>query len=128
MQAVEVPRVSVTTPPPARPVTLSRVRDHLNITDTERDVKLGEFIDAAVDQMEEETGRALCTQGRTLYRDDFGDGGEIELPGAPLQSVTAVKYTPLATGVEVTLSSAYYRVDTASEPGRVILKDDYDWP
>lgn len=128
MDSVQVRRVSVSTPPAVRPVTMQQARDHLNILDDEEDGKLSMLLDAAVGQVEDDTGVGLCTRTNVLKLDAFPAGGFIRLPVAPLQSVTSVYYTPLETDTPVLLSSASYRVDTDSKPGRIWLRDAYDWP
>ena len=51
----------------------------------------------------------------------------IELPYPPLTTVSSIKYTD-ADGVETTVSSSNYVVDTSSVRGRVALKSGYSWP
>lgn len=128
MDAIEIPRWRVTTAPTYRPVSVAQVVDHLVLPEDGRTDKALAFLDSAIQQTQDDTARAFATQTITLYRDSFGSNRYIELPRPPLQSVTSVKYTPLATRVEVTLSTDDYLVDTESEPGRVIIKDDSDWP
>lgn len=129
MILVEVPRYRITTPATVRPVSVSEAKEHLNVFDYETDAKISKLIDAAVEHTQDLTGRSLITQTITLTRDCFPAESYLELPrGAPLQSVTSVKYTPLDTGIEATFSSASYRVDTSTEPGRIWLRDGEDWP
>lgn len=128
MDPVVVPRVAVSVAPATRPVTMSQVRDHLNLLDDEEDSKLAMLIDAAVDQVEIDTGLALCTRTNVLKLHCFPAAGYIELPGSPLQSVTSVYYTPLDTDTPTLFSSSSYRVDTSTTPGRIWLRDGYDWP
>ena len=80
---------------------------------------------AATALAEERTGRQLVTATWTLKLDAFpAHEAPIELPKAPLQSVTHVKYYDTA-GVLQTLSSALYAVEAPvgdfAEPGRIVL-------
>lgn len=128
MDAIEIPRYRVTTPAAVRPITTDQAKAHCRIYDSDDDTYIETLIETAVEHCETISGRAFCTQTVTLTRDDFGSGAVLDLPRAPLQSVTSVKYTPLDTGVELTFSSSNYRVDTATEPGRIVLRDGCDWP
>lgn len=51
----------------------------------------------------------------------------LALPRSPLRSIESIKYTD-EDGVEATYSSSNYFVDTASLPGRLMLKPDSSWP
>jgi len=73
--------------------------------------------------------RALATQTWNLYLDDFPDEDFIELPKAPLQSVTSVTYIDSdGTTATMTASTSGYFVDTDSQPGRVCLSYGITWP
>lgn len=121
-------RYSVTTPPSYKPVSVTEAKTHMRVTGTTDDTYIGNLIDAAVEHCQDIQGRAYVTQTITLKLDEWPDCGHIYLPRAPLQSVTSVTYTPSETETPTTFSSSYYRVDTATEPGRIVLKDEYDWP
>lgn len=71
--------------------------------------------------------RALITQTLDVYFDAFPIGDALEIPRAPLSSVTSLKYTDV-DDTETTFDSSYYYTDTISEPGAIVLKDGYDWP
>ncbi len=86
------------------------------------------LITAARNYVENITRRALITQTWDYYRDSWPAGDRFELPYAPLQSVTSVKYTD-TDGDETTLTvSTDYVVDTASEPGAIVLPYGETWP
>lgn len=51
----------------------------------------------------------------------------IVLPKPNLQSVTSVKYVKEDDTV-LTVNPSLYRVDTAAEPGKIVLKNDEEWP
>lgn len=121
-----IDRYRVTTLPAVEPYTLTELKDHLRITDTDL-ADLTAKAAAARSYTERLLGRAFVTQTLTLTLDRFPTGTVIPLPRAPLQSVTSVTYTTLA-GVPTVLAEDYYRVDTASEPGRIVLRDSLSWP
>ncbi len=92
------------------------------------DATISGFITTVRQWIEEITGRLLMTQTWDIYLEKFPCGDEdIELPFAPLQSVTYLKYTDSANA-ESTFSSSYYHVDTISEPGKIVLAYGQSWP
>jgi len=118
--------ISVVTPPAIEPVTLADVRDHLRIDHTDSDNVLDWLIQAAREAVEASTGRALIQRTLDVTFDSFAD--LMELPRAPLQSVTHVKYLD-DDGNEQTLSSSVYRVETNGDwPGIIELGYDQSWP
>lgn len=62
-----------------------------------------------------------------MYLDQFPSERLIELPKPPLQTVNSVKYTK-DDDTENTFSSSKYRVDDKDEPGKIVLKEDEEWP
>lgn len=128
MRLVDVPRFRVTTAPVYRPVSVDDMKSHMRVTHSNDDTYIGLLIDAAVEYCQDIQDRAYITQTITYYLDEFPDCGHIYLPRAPLASVTSVTYTPLDTETPTVFAAASYRVDTWTEPGRIVLKDDYDWP
>jgi uncharacterized phiE125 gp8 family phage protein len=84
---------------------------------------------AAREYAEAATGRAIGQQTWTMMIDEFPSRDYIEIPKAPLLSVTSVNYID-DDGVTATMtagSSGYY-VDTDSEPGAIMLADGASWP
>jgi len=88
---------------------------------------LTRFISAARVYCEEYQGRAYITQTWEKALDDFPAADTIQIPIAPLQSVTSVKYYD-TDETESTLSDSYYYVDTYKDPGRIVLQYGYSWP
>lgn len=113
------------TPPAEEPVTLTQAREHLRATSTEEDAKILALIMAAREHVEDYTRRRLITQTWELVLDEFPR--ELELPSPPLQSVTSIKYLD-ESDVEQTLGTSSYQVDADSEPGRVVLAPNAEWP
>jgi uncharacterized phiE125 gp8 family phage protein len=114
------------TAPQTEPISVDDAKLHLKVETTTEDVQLVMTIRAARAAVEEYLGRALITQTWVYTQDRWSD--DIRLPrAAPLVSVTSVKYRDEA-GTQQTLTSSVYLVDTASEPGRVLLAPTQSWP
>lgn len=119
-----MPRTLVT-PPGTEIVTLTEAKAHLRVTHTDEDALIASVISAAQGWVEDFTERALITQTWDYFLDAFPC--EIVLPLPPLQSVTSVKYVD-PDGVEQTLASSEYTVDTAAVNGIVRLGYGKSWP
>jgi uncharacterized phiE125 gp8 family phage protein len=89
------------------------------------DPVLTAMVAAARQHMENILRRALITQTWKLYLNKFES--EIEIPRAPLISVSSIKHFDTG-GTEQTLAASVYTVDTDSEPGRIYLAPDQSWP
>lgn len=110
------------------PVDLYDAKVHLYVgeDDTTQDSKIERDLRAARHQVEDYLRAGLVTQTWVYAQDRFTD--EILLPmAAPLASVTSVQYYD-TSGVLQTLSASVYTVDTRSEPGRIVLAPDQQWP
>lgn len=120
----------LSTAPSGEPVTLTEAKAWLRVDedDTAEDVLILGLVQAARSYVENFTRRSLLTQTWQLSLDAFPcNSREIVLPRPPLASVTSIAYID-ADGASQTFASAGYHVDTRSEPGRVVLDEDYDWP
>ena len=137
------------TPPASEPLSLTETKAYLKVTDTSDDVLLTQMITALRKSCEDWTGRALVTQTWTLWRDgfphrgrdrlpydgyfelpvDFADEAQrmISIPKPPLQSVTFLK-TYDAKNQAIPFDAGKYFVDSASEPGRIVLNQSSAWP
>jgi hypothetical protein len=131
--------------PVEEPLALQEVKNHLRVNNDGDDVLIDSLIIAARILCEESTRRALITQQWRLWLDAFPGGEEpwwdglregaingmirrfIHLPRPPLISVEAVK-TYSEDNEEEEFSAAAYFVDTASEPGRLALRNGAAWP
>jgi uncharacterized phiE125 gp8 family phage protein len=121
-------RSVITTAPTVEPVTLDEAKYHLRRSDSVDDSVIEALIPAARMKLEQDTARALITQTRDIYYDEFPcSSGPLLLPLGSLQSVTTVKTYDTAN-VESTFTSSKYLVDTASEPARIVLNDSEAWP
>lgn len=120
-------RVVVVTPPAIEPLTAADVMaERRNDDDTDM-AGIERRITTARQRVESDTGRALITQTLDLYFDRFPCGSTLLLPMPTLQSVTTVTTYDLSNVATVWSSSNYY-LDTASEPGRLVLASGSFWP
>lgn len=114
------------TAPVIEPVTLSEVKLHLRVDHDDEDALLTNLIKVARELVEDGTWRALLTQTWEL-RLDHWPRMPLEMPKPPLQSIVSIKYLD-SDGMENTVASSVYDVDTYSEPGRLFFKKGQSWP
>jgi len=122
------------TGPTVEPVTLTEVKLHLKLATvtadaeayTDEDTLLTALIQAAREQAEKYTNRALINQTWEYYLDEFPDG-DIPVHVSPLSSVTSITYID-SDGVTQTLATTVYQADTTVEPGKIFLKYGQLWP
>lgn len=115
----------------AEPVSLEDLKTQIRLasTETDEDALLEGLITVARKAAENKTRRACLPQTWQLKLDDFAD--EMVLPRAPLSSASTdvvITYLDAASGNSTTLPSTHYTVDADSEPGRVFLAYDSEWP
>lgn len=114
--------------PTVEPIDLVTAKNHLRVDTDDDDALITDMISEAREHVEAMTNRALLTQTWKLVLDRFPpSSGPIQIPRPPLQSVSNVQYTDSANNV-VTVSNSVYRVDTATEPGRVQPGYSLFWP
>lgn len=116
---------TLVTAPTVYPITVEEAKEHMNITATADDEYIQSLIDVATNQAEIVTHRALITQTWDYKVDRFAR--HMEMPLGKLQSVTHVKYYD-TDGVQQTVNTSVYTVDTDSDPGQVHLAYDQSWP
>lgn len=121
-------RLKLVTPPASEPVSLDEAKAHcrVDISD-EDDLFSDDLIPSARQYLEGAMRRAFISQTWRLNLDEWPDCDEIELPYAPLQSVSSVVYLD-KNGDSTTWDSANYIVDADSEPGRIVLASGVSWP
>jgi uncharacterized phiE125 gp8 family phage protein len=107
------------------PVTLDEAKDHLRVVGTDEDQYINSLLLAATEWAEKFQNRTFVSRTRILELDEFKT--IICPPYPPLVSVTTIEYVD-ANGSDQTLSSAYYRVNTGTEPGRITEAYGYSWP
>jgi len=127
-------RLSVHTPPTVEPIHLTDAKLHLRLATTaadaalytDEDSVLSAHIAAARMVAEIETWKALVLRTYDLYLDEW-PCSDIDLPMPPLRAVDSITYTT-SDGVEHTVASTEYVLDTVSHPGRLALGYDKEWP
>lgn len=108
------------------PVGLDDAKEHLRVVHTDDDRYISTLLLAATKWAEDFQCRTYVSRSHTMYLDEW-------------QTIIRPTYSPLiSTGLEIkyidtdgteqTLSSAYYRVDTDTEPGRITEAYGYSWP
>jgi uncharacterized phiE125 gp8 family phage protein len=118
--------VIVTVAPTEEPLTLAEMKEHLRVDTDAEDAYITALIPAARTMLEQETGRAFLQQSLRLRLDGAPSSRDILLPRAPLQSVSAIQYINTA-GATIAFASPVDAI-TESTPGRISLRDGYDWP
>lgn len=118
------------TPPAVEPVTLAEAMTHLRVDAPgvgphPEEALITALIQAARQHVEDATGRALVTQTLEARWDAWDD--VLQLPRAPVQSVSTVTYVDDA-GVTQTLASAAYRLDAAGLVARLTPAYGEAWP
>ena len=135
-------RLELVAAPAVEPLSLNEVKQHLKLEEEDGadDALIAGLIRVAREQAERFTGRALITQGYSLWLDAWprrrdarlhegwregalteGPAQAVELPRPPLQAVsTILAYDEADQATEFPASA--YTVDRASQPGRVVLR------
>lgn len=111
--------------PVSSPVTVEDARLHLDLDDNYYDSQLDRLIDVARRRVEQDTRRSLVTQTHVLSMDTFPSNGIIELPTAPVQSVTSVTYVDTN---DATQTFTEFTLDSNNTPSRLVLNDGESFP
>jgi uncharacterized phiE125 gp8 family phage protein len=114
------------TAPTEEPLTLAEAKLQCRIDGSDEDTLLTSLITVARQQAEQRTGSAVLTQTWELALDDFPRGA-IDLLMAPIQSITSVKYID-PEGVEQTVGSSNYALDSYGVQHQVVPGYGYSWP
>lgn len=127
------------------PVSLTRAKDHLRLSDQNDDGVVRGLIAAATQQIENATERSLINRTYRLFVDyvhetdyQLWEGTRvgpdiayrrnyIDIPKGPLVSVTHIKSYDDSDSATTFSSDSYY-VDTVNTPPRVVLRDGQSWP
>lgn len=139
-----------TVAPTAEPVTVSEVKEHLRLSLPDEDKYISSLISQIREEFEELTGLALLGQTWELTLDYWPGPSEpwwdgvrvasitaihgdrsldfVELPRHPLTAVTAVSVSDEGGNETAVDVANTFNIDTASKPGRMILKDGKTWP
>lgn len=114
------------------PVSLTDMKRHLNVSSTEDDALIGDYITAATLMLEQRTNRCFVSQTRQLKMQTFDDSRYVHTrtiypPRSPLKSVTSVVYVD-TNGTTTTMPSSDYVVSTGENPGRISEAYNATWP
>lgn len=121
-------RLVLVTGPDTEPVERDQVKLQGKCEHAEDDALWDRWIQAAREEAEAATGRALMPQTWKRTLDCFPEAcGEIELPKPPLQAEVVVEYLD-ADGALQTLDPDLYVVDTDGTPGRIYPAAGEVWP
>ncbi len=124
-------KVTLVTGSTIKILTVGQIQRHLRLStaSTAENALLEGLREAAVQSAENFTGRKFTTQTWKIYFDEFPSSNHLELPFAPLKSIpsSGLVYTN-SEGGSTTMSSTRWSQDIASEPGRLVLKYNDDWP
>lgn len=117
------------TPPASEPITTAEAKSHLRVDISDDDTLIDSLVTAARVHVENITRRQLITATWVESFDCFPDNRycPIYLSKPPLASVSSIEYVD-TDGNTTTWSSSNYRVDTASQPGRITPAYNEDWP
>jgi len=129
------------TAPTSEPLTLEEAKAHLRVDHDDEDTLIYALIVAARQGAEHITERALMTQTwelaldwfpcvpyrRVEWKHDRLLADAINIPKPPLVSIVSVKYID-TEGVQQTLDSSAYLLDSHREPARILSVYATDWP
>lgn len=113
--------LSLLTPPSAEPVTLAEMKAYLRVEHDDEDALIAQLITAARRACEGSTRRAFLAQSWRLTRGRWPRDGQIDVPLAPLVSVTAA-FIRTADGGETTIDPARFRVVAGAAPGLILAR------
>jgi len=120
--------LSLVAAPSVEPVTLSDVKGHLRgIVGTGEDNLLQSLISAVTKKVEAHINRAIIDQTWSASYDDVPVVNMFEIPRSPLKSIVSIHAFDVLNGATLVPSSSFF-VDTASDPGRIVLSDGASWP
>lgn len=117
--------VDVTTPPADEPVTKAEAKTHCKVDGSDSDAEMEAMIAAARVFVEDYCGTKLGSQTVVLRCSSFCDF--IDLPIAPIASITSIKYLD-PEGVEQTLASSVYEGVLIGLEPTIRLKINQSWP
>ena len=112
---------------PAGPaVPIASLKEHLRLSGTDDLLLVHGVLSAATGWVEQYIRRSLISQGWELTLDCWASPW-IELPRAPILSVSEVRYLDVA-GVPAVLAPTSYQLDDRSAPGRLAPAFGARWP
>lgn len=118
---------ALTVPPQTEPLEYLPAKRHLRLSGDDEREDVEALIRVARRAVEDRTRRALVSQTWALELDRFPACGVIELPRAPLSSVTSIVYTD-TDGDSQTLATSQYDADAKTLPPVVRRAYNVSWP
>jgi uncharacterized phiE125 gp8 family phage protein len=123
-------RYEVVTAPAGTVLTLAELKAHLRIDSVStEDGVLGEYLAAATERAENETGQCLLPRSLRAVGESFPSQRYLDLERGPVRAITSVQYLD-AAGTLQTMASTDYTLDASFYPyaARVCLVNGKDWP
>jgi uncharacterized phiE125 gp8 family phage protein len=117
----------LTSGPAVEPVALSEAKAHLRVDGAAEDTLIASLTVTARLHVEAAAGLALITQSWSWFRDAWPPGPALDLPLHPVQSIAAVRLYD-AGGAATTLDPAFYFLDGAGTPPRLVCQAALAWP
>lgn len=112
--------MTMTAAPVAEPMTLAEAKAHCRVDGDAEDAFITSLIVTSRLQIEAALGLALITQSWRLSLDAWPEGGALELPMRPVQSVQAIEVERPGSAT-TTLPLSSYHLDGNAVPARVLL-------
>lgn len=120
--------VTITTAPTVEPITLLEAKEFMRVDNDDENPLIESLISVAREKIESDTKRAIAAQTLRYNLDSFPwDSRVISIPRPPLVAVSSITYID-EDGVTQTWAASNYVVDSSSEPGRVQLAENSEWP
>lgn len=107
--------------PSIEPVSVDEVKAQLRLDGDEENLLLAGLVSTARVHLETMTERAFITQQWTLLLDEWPLGSVLELPLAPVQSISSVAVFDI-DDQPLVIDPPDYRLDAASDPPRFIWR------
>jgi uncharacterized phiE125 gp8 family phage protein len=126
-QMTEQLRIVQVTAPTELPVTLGEAKLHARIDEDADNALVPGLVRTATELAESYSRRAIMRQTWKLNLDAWPTCGFVEMPKAPLVSVTHIK-TYDDSDVATEFSGASYQVDAVTRPGRITVRSTASWP
>lgn len=133
--------IEVITPPATLPVTIAVIKEHARLVGSDvPDDYITQTIGVATEYIQTETGRRFISQTLDITIDRFPgyvgnrmnpyafNDNRIELPIAPIASVTSITYLEPNNDTPVVLQVANYITSLVREPCRILPAANTVWP
>lgn len=119
--------ISIAAKPTGELIALAKLKSRLRVDMDDDDGLLADFLKGAIARIDGPAGIGYALMEQTWRKSMDCFPWCITLPGAPIKSVTSIKYLDSA-GTEQTLPATDYRVDLDCEPVRIEPAYGLSWP